>query len=81
MNKCDMNVSRILGVALSDEQVKDLFSGKKIMLKGLKSKMGKKYDIYIIQTGIEDYSYMEDGEKKSGKQFKFAMDFPKHKNK
>ena len=40
---------------------------------------GKKYDAYIIPNGIEDYSYMKDGEKKSGKQFKFAMDFPKKK--
>lgn len=81
VNKCGMNVSRILGVALSDEQVKTLLSGKKILLKGLTSKGGKKYDAYIIPNGIEDYSYMKDGEKKSGKQFKFAMDFPKHKKK
>ena len=76
-DKCGMNVSRIMGVALSDEQVKTLLSGKKILLKGLTSKGGKKYDAYIIPNGIEDYSYMKDGEKKSGKQFKFAMDFPK----
>ena len=78
-----MNVSRIMGVALSDEQVKTLLSGKKILLKGLTSKGGKKYDAYIIPNGIEDYSYMKDGEKKSGKQFKFAMDcngFPKKGN-
>ena len=80
-DKCGMNVSRIMGVALSDEQVKILLSGKKILLKGLTSKLGKKYDAYIIPNGIEDYSYMKDGEKKSGKQFKFAMDFPKHKKK
>lgn len=81
MDKCGMNVSRIMGVALSDTQVKDLLSGKKILLKGLKSKMGKKYDAYIIPTGVEDYSYTKDGETKSGKQFKFSMDFPKHKKK
>ena len=80
-DKCGMNVSRIMGIALSDEQVKDLLSGKKILLKGLKSKMGKKYDAYIIPTGIEDYSYTKDGETKTGKQFKFSMDFPKHKKK
>lgn len=43
-----MNVSRIMGVALSDEQVKTLLSGKKILLKGLTSKGGKKYDACII---------------------------------
>lgn len=77
MNKCGMNVGRILGVALSEEQVKNLLSGKKILLKGLMSKLGKKYDAYIIPSGIEDYSYMKDGEKKPGKQFAFAMDFLK----
>ena len=81
VNKCGMNVSRILGVALSEEQVKNLLSGKKILLKGLTSKLGKKYDAYIIPNGIEDYSYTKNGETKSGKQFKFAMDFPKHKKK
>lgn len=81
VNKCGMNVSRIMGVTLSDEQVKNLLSGKKILLKGLTSKAGKKYDAYIIPNGIEDYSYTKDGEMKSGKQFKFAMDFPKHKKK
>ncbi len=65
------------GNPLSDEQVKTLLYGKKILLKGLTSKLGKKYDAYIIPNGIEDYSYIRDGEKKSGKQFKFAMDFPK----
>ena len=81
VNKCGMNVSRILGVALSDEQVKTLLLGKKILLKGLTSKGGKKYDAYIIPNGIEDYSYTKNGKTKSGKQFKFAMDFPKHKKK
>lgn len=81
MDKCDMNVSRIMGVALFDTQVKDLLSGKKILLKRLKSKMGKKYDAYIIPTGVEDYSYTKDGETKSGKRFKFSMDYPKHKKK
>ena len=80
-DKCGMNVSRIMGISLSDEQVKTLLSGKKILLKGLTSKTGKKYDAYIIPNGIEDYSYSKDGETRSGKQFKFAMDFPKHKKK
>ena len=77
MDKCGMNVSRIMGVVLSDEQVKTLLDGKKILLKGLTSKAGKKYDAYIIPNGIEDYSYIKDGEEKSGKQLKFTMDFPK----
>ena len=76
-NKCGMNVSRIMGVALSDEQVTTLLAGKKILLKGLTSKAGKKYDAYIIPTGTEEYHYTKDGEEKSGVQFEFAMEFPK----
>lgn len=76
-NKCGMTVSRIMGVALSDEQVTTLLAGKKILLKGLTSKAGKKYDAYIIPTGTEEYHYTKDGEEKSGVQFKFAMEFPK----
>ena len=78
-NKCGMNVSRIMGVALSDEQVESLLAGKKTLLKGLTSKAGKKYDAYIIPSGTEEYHYTKDGEEKSGVQFKFVMEFPKKK--
>ena len=78
-NKCGMNVSRIMGVALSDEQVVSLLAGKKTLLKGLTSKAGKKYDAYIIPSGTEEYHYTKDGEEKSGVQFKFVMEFPKRK--
>ena len=78
-NKCGMNVSRIMGVALSDEQVEKLLAGKKTLLKGLTSKAGKKYDAYIIPNGTEEYHYTKDGEEKSGVQFKFVMEFPQKK--
>lgn len=78
-NKCGMNVSRIMGVALSDEQVESLLAGKKTLLKGLTSKAGKKYDAYIIPSGTEEYHYTKDGEEKSGAQFKFVMEFPNKK--
>ena len=78
-NKCGMNVSRIMGVALSDEQVESLLTGKKTLLKGLTSKAGKKYDAYIIPSGTEEYHYTKDGEEKSGVQFKFVMEFPNKK--
>lgn len=78
-NKCGMNVSRIMGVALSDERVESLLAGKKTLLKGLTSKAGKKYDAYIIPSGTEEYHYTKDGEEKSGVQFKFVMEFPKRK--
>lgn len=78
-NKCGMNVSRIMGVVLSDEQVESLLAGKKTLLKGLTSKAGKKYDAYIIPSGTEEYHYTKDGEEKSGVQFKFVMEFPNKK--
>ena len=78
-NKCGMNVSRIMGISLSDEQVESLLAGKKTLLKGLTSKAGKKYDAYIIPSGTEEYHYTKDGEEKSGVQFKFVMEFSKRK--
>lgn len=80
MKKCGMNVSRVMGAALTDIQVKDLLAGKKILLKGLKSKAGKPYDAYIIPSGTEEYHYTKNGEEKSGVQFKFVMEFPKKKS-
>ena len=80
VKKCGMNVSRVMGVALTDAQVKDMLAGKKILLKGLKSKAGKPYDAYIIPSGTEEYHYTKDGAEKSGVQFKFVMEFLKKKS-
>ncbi len=80
VKKCGMNVSRVMGAALTDAQVKDMLAGKKILLKGLKSKAGKSYDAYIIPSGTEEYRYTKDGAEKSGVQFKFVMEFPKKKS-
>ena len=77
--KCGMNVNRAMGIALTDGQIKDLLAGKKILLKGLKSKTGKSYDAYIIPNGTEEYRYTKDGAEKSGVQFKFIVEFPKKK--
>ncbi len=81
VNKCGMNVSRVMGVNLTDEQIKTMLSGKKVLLKSLKSKKGTKYDAYIIPNGIEEYKYIKDGQEKSGKQYKFTMEFPERKKK
>ena len=61
-NKCGMNVSKALGVQLSDAQVKSLLAGKKILIKGLKGKKGN-YDAYLIPESIENFSYTKDGKK------------------
>ena len=74
-NKCGMNVSRALGIQLSDAQVKSLLAGKKILVKGLKGKKGN-YDAYLIPESIEDFSYTKDGKEIKGSQYKFKMEFP-----
>lgn len=79
MNKCGMNVSRVMGAALTDAQIKDMLVGKKILLKGLKSRTGRPYDAYIIPVGTEEYRYIKDGKEKSGVQYKFQMEFPEKK--
>ena len=79
-NKCGMNVSRALGVQLSDAQVKNLLAGKKILVKGLKGKKGN-YDAYLIPESIEDFSYIKDGKEIKGSQYKFKMEFPHRKGK
>ncbi len=77
-NKCGMNVSRAMGVALTDSQVKSMLEGKKTLVKGLKGKKGS-YDAYLIPEGVEDYSYTKDGKEVKGSQYKVKLEFPKKK--
>lgn len=66
-NKCGMYVSKAFGKKLTDKQVKDLLEGKKILVRGLKSKAGKSYDAYLKPDGIT-----ESGQYKF---FRFQMEF------
>lgn len=77
--KCGMNVGKALGVTLSDAQVKSLLQGKKMLVKGLKGKKGS-YDAYLIPQSIEEFSYMKDGRKIKGFQYKFKIEFPQRKD-
>ena len=77
--KCGMNVSMYYGTPFNDEQVKELLSGKKILLKGLIGKNGKPYDMYLEPKGIEEYSYEKNGEIVHGYQFVYEKSFPKTK--
>ncbi len=77
-NKCGMNVSRAMGAALTDSQVKSLLEGKKTLVKGLKGKKGS-YDAYLIPEGVEDFSYTKDGKEIKGSQYKVKLEFPKKK--
>ena len=77
-NKCGMNVSRVLGVPLTDSQIKSMLEGRKILAKGLKGKKGC-YNAYLIPEGIEDYSYTKDGKEIKGSQYKVRLEFPQRK--
>lgn len=81
VNRCGMNVKQVRGVTLTDEQVKALLSGEKILLQGLKSKTGTVYDAFFIPDGLEEYHYKKEGKEISGVQFRFSMEFPKNKKK
>ena len=79
--KCGMSIGRAFGKELSDDQVKDLLEGKKILVKGLKSQKGSNYDAYLIQDGVEPYSYTKkDGTEAGGFRYKFQMEFPPKNN-
>jgi DNA topoisomerase-3 len=78
--KCGMNIGRAMGAVLSENDVRDILQGKKILVKGLKGKKGT-YDAYLIPESVEDYSYTKDGKEYRGFQYKFKMEFPKNKKK
>ena len=78
--KCGMSLGYVMGKQLSEEQVKKLLAGEKILMKDLKSKKGGSYDAYLKPEGVEQYSYTtKDGEEKSGYQYKLSFSFPKEK--
>lgn len=79
--KCGMHFGKVMGKSLSDNQWKDILAGKRILLKGLKSKTkDSTYDAYFTPETIEDYTYTDKDKKEHyGKQFKFKMSFPQRK--
>jgi DNA topoisomerase-3 len=75
-NKCGMNVSRAMGVVLSDSQIKSMLEGKKTLVKGLKGKKGS-FDAYLTPEGIEEYSFVKNDNRIKGYQYKVRLDFVK----
>ena len=81
-DKCGMSLSKAMGATLSDDEVRALLEGKKILVKGLKGKSGKIYDAYLQPKGVGEYSYTDkNGSERSGYQFQFDMTFPDRKKK
>ena len=77
--KCGMNVARYYSVAFTDSQIESLLSGKRILLKGIRGKEGKPYDLYLKPTGVEKYSYVKDGKDIMGCQFTYEKSYPDEK--
>ena len=87
--KCGMNFKQFKVVAddyeygmsmnLTDTQLRNLFEGKKILVKDLKSKAGKTYDAYFVPLCIEEFSYTKDGKEITGLQYKVRKEFAKNK--
>ena len=72
-----MKLGKALGKDLSDEQVKSLLEGNRILVKGIKSKKGKTFDAFLTPKGISDFSYTDkDGQEKTGFQFDYQLEFP-----
>lgn len=75
--KCGLTLGRAYGTNLSDDEMRTVLSGEKILLTGLKGKSGKTYNAYLQAKGTEPYSYTnKDGVEKSGFQIKYEMTFP-----
>lgn len=81
--KCGMRFGKIMGKQPTESQWKDILAGKRILLKGLKSKSkDSTYDAYFTPETIEDYNYTDkDNIEHYGKQFRFKMEFPQKKKK
>lgn len=73
--KCGMNLNSFYGRPYSENQLKKLLEGKKILMKGLIGKNGT-YDAYMIPVGTEEYSYNG----KKGYQFSFEKQFKAKKD-
>ncbi|MCR4657286.1 MAG: hypothetical protein K5770_13845, partial [Lachnospiraceae bacterium] len=75
---CRMRFGKAMGADLTEEQVRDLLEGKRILLKGLTGKSGKPYDAYLTPKGIRGFSYTDkNGKEVSEYQYDYEMDFPK----
>ncbi len=80
-NRCGMMVGNVFGRKLTENQVRQLLEGNKILLKGLKKKDGSgTYDMYFKPIGIQEFKYTsKNGEELTGKQFVFERSFPQKK--
>ncbi|MBQ7724375.1 MAG: DNA topoisomerase III, partial [Lachnospiraceae bacterium] len=75
--KCGMKFGKAMGKELSDEQIRKLLNGERILVKDIKSKKGKNFDAFLTPKGVSDFCYTDkDGNKRTGFQFDYHMTFP-----
>ncbi len=79
VEKCGMGLAKYYSTPFSDSQVKSLLDGKKVLLKGLKGRDGKPYDLCLEPAGVEEYSYEKNGETVSGYRFSYKKSYPGRK--
>lgn len=73
--KCGITFGKVFGKELTKSEWEKAIGGERILLKGLVSKKGSKYNAYVKPVGIEDYSFKkQDGGTFEGKRIKFEMD-------
>lgn len=75
-DRCGMSVSKYYSTPFTDSQVKSLLAGEKILLKGLKGRNGRPYDLCLEPAGIEEYCYEKNGKTARGSRFVFHKSFP-----
>lgn len=72
--KCGMNLNSFFGRVYTENQIRKLLEGKKILMKDLVGKNGT-YDAYLVPAGVEEYEY----EGKKRYQFTFEREIKKKK--
>ncbi|MCR5303901.1 MAG: hypothetical protein K6E33_05000 [Lachnospiraceae bacterium] len=75
--KCGCTMSKAFGRKLNPQQATDILAGKKVLLKGLRSRNGKNYDMYVRMVGTEPYDYVDKkGNRVQGVGIKYETSFP-----
>lgn len=80
--KCGFSPGKAFGKKLTQNQITDILAGKKVLLRGLRSRNGKSYDMYVRMTGTEPYEYTDkSGKVVKGYGIKYETSFPERKKK
>lgn len=79
--KCGLFFGKIRGKDMTDSQWTALLSGKRVLIKNLATKEGKKYDMTFKVSHTEPFTYESAGEKRSGYRIVFDEKFPDKKKK